>query len=46
MLTHLDHVEEGIRPPDSPPVDINFQQIFGMASPAQKPAQTKQKRSR
>jgi len=46
MLTHLDHVEHGIRPPDAVPVDINFQQIFGVPAPAPKAAMTKGKRSR
>ena len=46
MLTHLDHVERGIRPPDAAPVDINFQQIFGVPEPAPKAAETRAKRSR
>jgi DNA-binding GntR family transcriptional regulator len=33
MLQHLEHVEQGIRPPEPTRNEVNFERIFGMESP-------------
>jgi len=32
MLAHLDHVQEGIQPPEETPREIDFEHIFGLGS--------------
>jgi len=34
MLQHLEHVEQGIRPPETPSGEINFERIFGVGDAA------------
>lgn len=44
MLVHLDHVEQGIRPPEESARELDFQQIFGLSgAPAGAPAAPRRK---